>query len=480
MRARELVGGDVVRGFAHPAQTNDPTASREEWGFSAPGALPMLHAAFHQPETMPAPSPGALCVTATAPAGDARRILVIEDDRGYRELVQEWLRLEYGPDLECQVFGSLEEARTRLFEGWADCVLLDLTLPDAQGLEAVIGAGKAAPQVPLVVLSGHDDEALALRAVKSGAQDYLIKCRADGAQISRSIRHAIERKRGELEMTHPALHDPLTGVPNRVLFLDRLSLALHRSERRDSYAAVLFVDLDRFTIVNDSLGHEAGDLVLQAVAARLTKALRPGDTLARLGGDEFAVLCEEVGSARDAMVVAERLLAALKNPFVLAEGEIFMSASIGAALAEGGEHTPETLLRDADAAMYRAKQTGSTAELFDERLRAEAKARIELEADLHLALEREELLLFYQPLVSIEFGQMISVEALLRWQRPGALLEHKDFLAVAEETGMIVPIGEWVLTEACRQAQQWQTINADGSPVSSPSMSRRAKCCTPA
>lgn len=134
-----------------------------------------------------------------------------------------------------------------------------------------MGAGKAAPQVPLVVLSGHDDEALALRAVKSGAQDYLIKCRADGAQISRSIRHAIERKRGELEMTHQALHDPLTGVPNRVLFLDRLSLALHRSERRDSYAAVLFVDLDRFTTVNDSLGHEAGDLVLQAVAARLTK-----------------------------------------------------------------------------------------------------------------------------------------------------------------------------------------------------------------
>ena len=265
--------------------------------------------------------------------------------------------------------------RVRIPEGGALAALRGLgglcaARPDPAGRPGARGGDRgreSGAAGSLVVLSGHDDEALALRAVQSGAQDYLIKSRADGAQISRSISHAIERKCAEREMTHQALHDALTGVPNPALFLDRLSLALHRSERRDSYAAVLFVDLDRFKVVNDSLGHEAGDLLLQAPAARMTKALRPGDTLARLGGDEFAVLCEEVGTARDAMVVAERLLAALKEPFILLEGEVYMSASIGAALAAGGEHTPETLLHEADAAMYRAEQTGSTAELFDER-----------------------------------------------------------------------------------------------------------------
>ncbi len=272
---------------------------------------------------------------------------------------------------------------------------------------------------------------------------------------------AIERKTFEDRLAYQAQHDPLTGLPNRVLFVEFLTLALARARRRQSTSAVLFLDLDRFKIVNDSLGHDAGDELMQQLSTRLVAALRPGDTVARFGGDEFTVLCEDlsVNDARgQAIDVARRLLEVIEAPVELHGEDQHLSASIGIAIAGSGD-SPETLLRDADAAMYRAKAAGKGRwELFDEEMRSSAQLRLETENSLHRALERNELRNFYQPIVDIGAAACAGAEALVRWQHPERGLVAPDaFIDLAEESGLIVPIGRWVLEEACRQLVEWRT-----------------------
>jgi len=259
------------------------------------------------------------------------------------------------------------------------------------------------------------------------------------------------------------LHDPLTDLPNRTLFLDRLALALARLRRQKTRIAVLFIDLDNFKVVNDSLGHGAGDKLLVELGGRLRDAIRPSDTIARFGGDEFVVLCEDLSEARDAVMVGERIVAAASEPFQLEGREMFVTASVGVALAIEGDSTPETLLRDADVAMYRAKERGrGRVEVFDEALRTRIMERLDLENGLRRALQRDELRVYYQPEVSASQGRMIAVEALVRWEHPErGLLEPKEFVPLAEETGMIVEIGEWVLNEACRQIAAWRANGSD-------------------
>ena len=410
-------------------------------------------------------------------------LVLIEDNPGDAVLVREMLRASWPGDFTFQHFDRIAAARDHLLVASATCILLDLSLPDAHGLEAVDRVQSFAPGVPIVVLSGLDDEDVALRAVQGGAQDYLIKGRVDHHLVSRSIRYAIERKRAEVELTHQALHDALTGLPNRVLFLDRLKLALARSARRSTHVAVLFLDLDRFKLINDSLGHEAGDAVLVDVATRLQNALRPGDTVSRFGGDEFTALCEDVPSERAVLMIAERMTEAVGLPFALSEseggGETFLTASIGIAMAEGTEEpdgSAESLVRDADAAMYRAKERGkSRVELFDERLRERAVQRLSIESALHRALERDELRLHYQPQVDLGSGRIVAWEALVRWEHPErGLLAPTEFVPVAEETGLIVPLGLWVLEEACRQAERWTSLpDAVPDPVMGVNLSAR-------
>ena len=231
---------------------------------------------------------------------------------------------------------------------------------------------------------------------------------------------ALERQATEDRIRHRALHDALTGLPNRVLFLDRLEHALARLRRRGTKAAILFLDLDRFKLVNDSLGHQVGDELLAAAAPRLRQAVRASDTVARFGGDEFGILLEDISGEREAVETAERIAAVFTRPFVLAGSEHFVTTSIGIALAQGGE-LPEELIRDADAAMYRAKERGRARyELFDEDMRDRAIARLRVENDLRRALERDELRLVYQPVVSLSDQSIVSVEALLRWDHPTA------------------------------------------------------------
>ena len=276
------------------------------------------------------------------------------------------------------------------------------------------------------------------------------------AAVARQLGTVIERKRAQERLAHQALHDPLTELPNRALFLDRLALALARLRRRPSHLAVLFADVDRFKVVNDSLGHDAGDRLLVALARRLRDVLRPGDTLARFGGDEFAVLCEEV-DPNDIEHIAERMTEALAEPFPVGGGEVFATMSVGIAMAADADERPAALLRDADAAMYLAKDRGRARfELFDEAMRDRSVERLVMENALRRAPERGQLRVLYQPIVRLDDGALIGAEALVRWAHPErGLLEPAQFIPLAEDTGVIVAIGRWVLDEACREAARW-------------------------
>ena len=282
---------------------------------------------------------------------------------------------------------------------------------------------------------------------------------------------AIERKRYEARLSYQAQHDPLTDLPNRTLFLEFLELALARARRREDTFAVLFLDLDRFKVVNDSLGHDAGDELLVALGRRLRGVVRPSDTVARFGGDEFTVLCDDLPSANArerACDVAARLLKIIRRPFLLDGEEQFLSASIGIAVAGPETEGPEGLLRDADAAMYRAKERGKDRlELFDELMRETARERHETENALHRALERGELRVHYQPVVSLHDGTCIGAEALVRWAHPDrGLLVPAQFIDLAEETGLIVPVGRWVIEEACRRSREWRAEHGPAFVVS--------------
>jgi diguanylate cyclase (GGDEF)-like protein len=285
--------------------------------------------------------------------------------------------------------------------------------------------------------------------------------------IANVLANAIERRRTEEQTQHEALHDSLTGLPNRSLFLDRLQHSLSVAARRRTTIAVLFLDLDQFKLVNDSLGHAAGDELLAAVAPRIEQALRPGDTVARFGGDEFAVLAEDVRNEHGATRIAERIAEALARPFILREREHFASASIGISIGTGAEE-PEALIRDADAALYRAKDHGRGGyEIFDEVMRSRVIEHMQTENDLRRALQRQEFVIHYQPVVSLSDGSIVSMEALLRWDHPErGLIGPLAFIPVAEESRLIVPIGRWVVEQACRQAANWQRLRPDSAPIS--------------
>ena len=516
------------------------------------------------------------------------RVLLIEDSPGDARLVEIYLSQATAAAYRLTHCDRLAAGLERLAGDDFDIVLLDLTLPDSSGIGTFEQVYAGARDVPIVVMTGHDDSDLALTAVREGAQDYLVKNQVDASLLNRAVRYAIERKnyeealriseeryalaisgandglwdwdldqdriyystrwkemlgydedelsvyseewfsrvhpdelarlkqeisdhlsgrslhfkhehrmrhrdgsyrwmlsrgiavRGasgkpsrmagslsdiharkmtEQQLLHDAMHDALTDLPNWALFMDRLGIAIAQCKRREDHQfAVLFLDLDRFKNVNDSLGHAVGDLLLISIARRFRAFLRPGDTVARLGGDEFAILADAIESPSDATRIAERINEELGRPFDLQGHEVFTSASIGLALSSTGYDRPEEVLRDADTAMYRAKSLGKARHaIFDQGMHRRAVELLSLETDLRRAVARDEFRVHYQPIVALSTGVLEGFEALVRWDHPvKGLVYPEAFIPLAEETGLIVPLGWNVLHEACGQTVAWQ------------------------
>ena len=515
-------------------------------------------------------------------------LLLVEDNAGDARLIREMFNEQGATDTAVMRVGSMSEAEKCLVEDPIDIILLDLGLPDSQGLDAVRRAHAAAPRVPLVVLTGLDDESLAGNALQVGAQDYLIKGQIETKGLLRALRYAVERKSMEealfvekeraqvtlncigdavictdasgnitflnlvaekmtswsrqdafgrpmaevfrildantreptpnpmersveqnctvhlpancilvrrdgteipiedsvapihdregkatgavivfrdvsaaramaLEMTHSAQHDFLTGMPNRMLLNDRVSQAIAWAQRHSKKVAVLFLDLDGFKHINDSLGHPTGDKLLQSVAKRLVDCVRGSDTVSRPGGDEFVVLLTEVGQSEDAAITARRMLQTVAEAHCIDQHDLHVTTSIGLSVFPDDGSDAETLIKNADTAMYQAKENGRQSyQFFKPAMNVRAVERQSIEESLRRALERGEFVVHYQPKVNLSTGQISGAEALIRWKHPvRGLVPPGDFIPIAEDCGLIVPIGNWVLREACKQACTW-------------------------
>ncbi|MCC5660755.1 EAL domain-containing protein [Nostoc sp. XA010] len=389
-----------------------------------------------------------------------------------------------------------------------DLILLDIMMPEVDGYEVcqTLKACELTADIPVIFISALDDVFDKVKAFKVGGVDYITKpfefqevlvrvqnqlalrsARLEILKLNVELEDRVKQRTGELEKTlqklqgeinsrqklqsqllDMALHDSLTGLPNRVLFIRRLKNALNRAKEQSSYQfAILFLDCDRFKVINDSLGHLVGDELLIAIAYRLQACLIPTHTLARLGGDEFGILLENITDINMAIQVAEQILQQLSLAFKLSRYEVFMNASIGISWGNKDYEHPEYLLRDADTAMYRAKAQGRAKyHVFNPAMHQEAIHLLELENDLRRAVERQEFLVYYQPIVSLVTGRISGFEALVRWQHPiRGLVSPIEFIPVAEETGLINAINTWVLQSACHQLSIWQHYPVTPEPL---------------
>lgn len=399
-------------------------------------------------------------------------VLILEDREEDAELmVHELRRAGFDPrwqrvDTEADFLAHLDQE--------LDVVLADYSLPQFDAQRALEHLKKRGLDVPFIIVSGCIGEERAVQCMKSGATDYLLKDRL--TRLGQAVRKAVDekclrddRQRVEKQLVHNTFHDALTGLPNRALFLDRAQRCLHQMERREGYLfAVISIDLDGFQAINASFGQPAGDKVLIEIGERLVQKVRSGDTVARLGGDEFALLLDDVKDMRNALRVAERLQEGLAKPFLVDGREVLTSASVGIAASMRTYKRSDDALRDAGTAMARAKRLGpGQVAVFDIRMHTQAVTRLKLETDLRRASDRQEFLLYYQPVVSLQSGRIAGFEALLRWQHPQrGLILPGECLPVAEEIGLLIPIGEWVIQNASRQLRAWQVEFPVAPPLS--------------
>ncbi len=399
---------------------------------------------------------------------DKTHVLLVEDNATDAYILEDLLSNIPGSHFDITHVTALSEAQAACESRQPDVILLDLSLPDAHGLSTIKELKTVASESPIVVMTGSQDSDTIDLAVQAGAQDLLHKGEYNSKFLGKTIRYAIERKQSELELKHLAHFDPLTGIANRVLFIDNMTRALSHAKRHNERLSLMFIDLDDFKNINDTLGHEAGDALLVQVADRLNETIRECDTIARLGGDEFAIILEDISTVYNVDVIAKKILQTLTEPFLLQGQEMYVGASIGVAMFPEAGNDTNTLLKHADIAMYRAKKEGkNNYKIFTESLDSNALARIQMERDLQNALANNEFELHYQPLYDVKSGEIHSAEALLRWRHPERteLIPPVEFISILEETGLITAVGEWVMRTACEQCKQWHKEGMTGFSV---------------
>lgn len=386
------------------------------------------------------------------------KVLLVEDNIGDSRLLEELLNTACPDRYQIKAVVTLREGLEQLEIGDFNIVLTDLSLPDSDGSNTIVRIQNHNQSIPIVVLSGHDSDELALEIVQMGAQDYLIKGQGDGYLINRAINYAIERKRQEQKLNYLANYDGLTGLANRRLFRDRLDGAFIRANRNKSLVALFMIDLDRFKNINDTLGHDAGDELLIQVARRFKSCTREGDTVARLGGDEFTIILEDLNSPANAVTVIDKILKIMKQSFDLSTHEVFISPSIGISIYPTDALKAEQILKCADAAMYCAKEGGRNGfRFYLEYMNHAQQSALDMETKLRRATDQQGFMLYYQPKYNIATQELIGAEALIRWNHAeDGMIPPAVFIPLAEEFGIIGVITEWVIQEACKQNYLWQ------------------------
>ncbi len=384
------------------------------------------------------------------------KVLMVEDNPADVRLVKELLHSRRD-QFDLMHADRLQDALRVLADNDIDIVLLDLSLPDAAGLEGLWAVLNQHTNVAIIVLSGMADENIALQAVEKGAQDYLIKGQVSGELLSRSIFYAAHRKTTETKLTQLAQYDVLTHLPNRNLFRERIQHALQRCRRTGKQLALMLLDLDRFKEVNDTLGHDAGDLLLTQVASRLSSTVRQDDTVARIGGDEFTILLEDIPNRQDAALVAEKICEIMQHSFDLYGHEIYISASVGIAVFPETGKDETLLLKHADLALYEAKNKGrANYQFFDDEINSSIARRVDLINQVRQAAENQQFEIHYQPIYQLYNHIMCGIEALLRL--PTGEQENippADFIPILEETGLINPVGDWAIKSVIQQMRRW-------------------------
>ncbi len=384
----------------------------------------------------------------------ATRILVVDDDRGMRLGLRQVLEMD-GYRVEEAANGSqaLESCERHM----PDLVLMDAMMPVLDGFEACARMRElpGGNHMPVLIITALDDEHSIENAFTAGATDYIPKPVHFGV-LRQRIARLVQASRAEQHVRHLAYNDPLTGLPNRSMFMEQLGTLLNRVRRKGQMMAILFLDLDRFKMVNDTLGHDVGDLLLKAVAERINRCVRSGDLVARLGGDEFTIILDNISTHKVAASVAEKICHALAEPFTFMGQEMYVSTSIGISLCPQDGTDIGSLMKHADTAMFRAKDRGGQYQFYETGMEAAVSKQLELQNDLRRALEREELHVHYQPQADLRSGEIIGMEALVRWQHPtNGYIPPNEFIPLAEETGLIHEVGKWVLKCACQQTQRW-------------------------